>query len=149
MGTLRDVTPDLFRLSQADNEDVITQYSYLEAARYLPEFSWMKDLLPSHLTERFDAAMKKKSDVFILPLLFKDEKKEIDCIDILDATLDWIYNWYKETYPGKLNLYNKMRLFPFTNLMVSVIIDITCKDCILCVAVKHQSFLHSYIMASM
>lgn len=103
MGGIEDVSPQLFCLTEEENEDVIMLYSYIiawEAAKYLPAFKWMTKFLPRHLKHRFAAEMAKKSQVTMLPLLFKDEKNESDCVDILDATLGWIVEWHEKANSG-------------------------------------------------
>lgn len=94
---------DLITLTGDEKHQLLELYSFLVgklAAEYMPCFQWLKELLPDHLPHRRTEEMAKKSDVFMLPLLFKDEKRSADCIEILDETVNWLESWYTTLHPG-------------------------------------------------
>lgn len=48
-----------------------------------PQFAAVKKLIPDHILHRYTKEMSTKSEVFPLPIQFKDEKKYSDVVDIL------------------------------------------------------------------
>lgn len=42
--------------------------------------------------------MKVKLEVFILLVLMKDEKKYVDCVDVMDMFEDWVYENYIKVF---------------------------------------------------
>lgn len=42
--------------------------------------------------------MKVKLEVFILLVLTKDEKKYVDCVDVMDMFEDWVYENYIKVF---------------------------------------------------
>lgn len=42
--------------------------------------------------------MKVKLEVFILIVLTKDEKKYVDCVDVMDMFEDWVYENYIKVF---------------------------------------------------
>ena len=58
-----------------------------------PQFAAVKKLVPQHILHRYTNEMSSKSEVFPLPIQFKDEKKYADVVDILashEATFEKI-----------------------------------------------------------
>ena len=48
-----------------------------------PQFAAVKKLVPQHILHRYTNEMSSKSEVFPLPIQFKDEKKKYaDVVDI-------------------------------------------------------------------
>ena len=71
-----------------------------------PKFAWMKKYLPHHIPHAHQDSMSTKSKIFPLPLLFKNEIKHDDCIDILDSTVKDLTEIYNSAYG---ELYSKMQ----------------------------------------
>ncbi len=100
----KSVTADTFMsLSTSEFESLVDAYCVIVgniALEYIPSFAWLKGIVPKHLKHRNSSAMDTTSEVYMLPLLFKDEKKTADCIDILDETASWLQDWYRRAKPG-------------------------------------------------
>ena len=62
----------------------------------IPAFSWMKSVLPEHIEHPDAANMAKKSQVFPLRVMCKNEADHEDCIDILDSYEDLLTGYFKE-----------------------------------------------------
>ena len=59
-----------------------------------PQFAAVKKLVSQHILQRYTNEMSSKSEVFPLPIQFKDEKKYADVLDILashEATFETIF----------------------------------------------------------
>ena len=50
----------------------------------MKSFSWLNAVLPKHINHPYQAQMSRKSDVYQLPIMMKNEAKHEDCVDILD-----------------------------------------------------------------
>ncbi|XP_062576937.1 uncharacterized protein LOC134238840 [Saccostrea cucullata] len=61
---------------------------------YFDHFSWMKTIIPAHIPHDQKNAMSKKSEVFILPVLLKNETSLSDCIHILKSYEQQLISWY-------------------------------------------------------
>ena len=62
----------------------------------IPAFSWMKSVIPKHIEHPYAAKMAKKSEVYPLPVMFKNEAKHEDCIDVLDSYEDLLTGYFQE-----------------------------------------------------
>ncbi|XP_048249938.1 uncharacterized protein LOC124128741 isoform X2 [Haliotis rufescens] len=62
--------------------------------------SWMKSILPEHIPHDHQEEMSKRSSIFILPIMLKNESKYSDCIGIMDGYVEWINRWYAKAGRG-------------------------------------------------
>ena len=91
-------TCDMAKLVAVMEEDVkISRYRYkILAARilceFLPEFGFLKELIPAHLPTAYSQEMSAKSVVIPFPVLKKDEKKYSEVVDVLDQLETWVYD---------------------------------------------------------
>lgn len=60
----------------------------------IDHFSWMKTIIPKHISHDYENAMSKKSEVFLLPVLLKNEQSLSDCIHILKSYEQQLTLWY-------------------------------------------------------
>lgn len=60
----------------------------------IDHFSWMKTIIPKHIPHDYENAMSKKSEVFLLPVLLKNEQSLSDCIHILQSYEQQSTLWY-------------------------------------------------------
>ncbi|CAC5393314.1 unnamed protein product [Mytilus coruscus] len=49
------------------------------------DFDWLEKKLPTHIPHRYNEYMSKKQEMFSLPIIFKNENKNEDCLDIMNA----------------------------------------------------------------
>lgn len=64
--------------------------------KFCKSFQFFSDVLPDHITHRFSKEMAHQSIVIPLPILNADEKKYDDCVCILRAYENWIYEVYEQ-----------------------------------------------------
>lgn len=67
-------------------------------AKHLPGFSWLNKVLPCHIEHPHEDQMAQKSEVFPLPLLFKNESKYEDCVAIMDSYEDYLIELYSSAF---------------------------------------------------
>ena len=51
----------------------------------IPQLSFLKSIVPQHISHKYQQEMAKKSTIIPLPMQMKDEKKYEDVVDILDS----------------------------------------------------------------
>lgn len=91
-------TCDMAKLVAITDEEVqVSRYCYkILAARilceFLPEFGFLKELIPAHLPTAYLQEMSAKSVVIPFPVLMKDEKKYSEVVDVLDQLETWVYD---------------------------------------------------------
>lgn len=68
----------------------------------IDHFSWMKTIIPKHIPHDYENAMSKKSEVFLLPVLLKNEQSLSDCIHILQSYEQQLTLWYTKAGRGAL-----------------------------------------------
>ena len=61
---------------------------------HCPEFSHFKQYVPKSTECLYSKETSKKSEVVIMPILLKDEKKYSDCVDVLDQLEEWTFQIY-------------------------------------------------------
>lgn len=83
---------------------------------YIDHFSWMKTVTPTHIPHDHENAMSKKSDVFLLPVLLKNETSLSDCIHILNSYEQQLTFWYTKAGRG---------VFVFCNFDIAQIVSLT------------------------
>ena len=86
------LNPDEIKKLQSDFK-VLVGRVFIEFFKQ-PQFAVVKKLVPQHILHRYTKEMSSKSDVFPLPIQFKDEKKYSDVVDILashEATFETIF----------------------------------------------------------
>ena len=87
----------LVKLSQADMESVRIRYRTLLAKllfEHLPAFNTFKGCVSQTTDCHHAKEMATKSNVVIMPILMKDEKKYSECVDVLDQLEKWTYDIY-------------------------------------------------------
>ena len=85
----------LVKLSQADMESVRIRYRTLLAKllfEHLPAFNKFKGCVSQTTDCHHAKEMATKSNVVIMPILMKDEKKYSECVDVLDQLEKWTYS---------------------------------------------------------
>ncbi|XP_052807443.1 uncharacterized protein LOC128236553 [Mya arenaria] len=76
----------------------------------LDGFKWMSSLIPAHIPHPLDEEMKKKSDIFILPVSLNNETTYSDCVKIMDECSGSINRWY--TKAGRVGDLDELKV-PF------------------------------------
>lgn len=61
---------------------------------FLPEFKFLKDLVPDHTPCLYEDEMSSRSLVVPFPVMMKDEKKYSDLVDVLDKLEVWLHDLY-------------------------------------------------------
>ena len=61
---------------------------------FIPELQFLQSVIPEHITHQYSDKMAEKSTIISLPMLFKDEKKYDDVVDILDSYEAWLEEIY-------------------------------------------------------
>ena len=51
----------------------------------IPQLSFLKSIVPQHISHKYQQEMAKKSTIIPLPMQMKDEKKYEDVVGILDS----------------------------------------------------------------
>ncbi|XP_046584327.1 LOW QUALITY PROTEIN: uncharacterized protein LOC124291387 [Haliotis rubra] len=67
---------------------------------HVSSFSWMSCLIPTHVPHDRQVEMSKASSIFLLPIILKNEASYLDCIDIMDAYVKHINQWYAKAGRG-------------------------------------------------
>ena len=91
----RDIIP-----SQGDAIKTMDVYCVLVGrifAERIPAFKCM-GVLPEHIPHSASAKMAQRSEIFSLPLIFKNEMKYEECFDILDMYEQEVVKMYTEAH---------------------------------------------------
>ncbi|CAG2194770.1 unnamed protein product [Mytilus edulis] len=68
------------------------------------DFQWLKNKLPQHIPHRYSDSMSKKQHVYTLKIMFKNESKNEDCLDIMGEYEDQIIDLHTKAYGNTDNL---------------------------------------------
>ena len=71
---------------------------------YLDSLKWMKQVLPNHISHPLEDDMGKKSDIFWLPVMIKNEASYSDCVQIMNEYERQIADWYTKAGRGMLTV---------------------------------------------
>lgn len=63
--------------------------------KHIPAFNWMKTILPDHIPHDFSGVMEQKSKIIPLQMLFHNEAKYEECVQILDETEDILHEYFE------------------------------------------------------
>ena len=63
---------------------------------FCPKFHFLKSVTPKHIKHRFSNEKSTKSTIIPLPMLDANENNYNDCVKILRAYEEWVYQIYKE-----------------------------------------------------
>ena len=77
-----------FLLSSAEATKLREDFKVLVArvlVTNIPQLSFLKSIVPQHISHKYQQEMAKKSTIIPLPMQMKDEKKYEDVVDILDS----------------------------------------------------------------
>ena len=90
---------ELVSMSDAEMATIRNRYKVFIArilAQKFKELSGLKPYIPEELALReHSEKMALKSEIMMLPILMKDEKKYSDCVDVLDQLEQWTEDIYK------------------------------------------------------
>ncbi|XP_076071545.1 uncharacterized protein LOC143042924 [Mytilus galloprovincialis] len=84
---LGDISPEFFIPNNAEKSK-LRDVKKVFIGRMIvdkKDFDWLEKKLPTHIPHRYSEYMSKKQEVFSLPIIFKNESKNEDCLDIMDA----------------------------------------------------------------
>ena len=84
-------------LSEEDMKSIRSRYGTLIGQllfEHFPAFAMFKHCIPDTTDCRYVKEMSVKSEVVIMPVIVKDEKKYADCVGILDQLEKWTYQIY-------------------------------------------------------
>ncbi|CAG2230058.1 unnamed protein product [Mytilus edulis] len=84
---LGDISPEFFIPNNAEKSKLRDVKKVLIGRMIVDkkDFDWLEKKLPTHIPHRYSEYMSKKQEVFSLPIIFKNESKNEDCLDIMDA----------------------------------------------------------------
>ncbi|CAC5416828.1 unnamed protein product [Mytilus coruscus] len=84
---LGDISPEFFIPNKAEKSKLRDVKKVLIGRMIVDkkDFDWLEKKLPTHIPHRYSEYMSKKQEVFSLPIIFKNESKNEDCLDIMDA----------------------------------------------------------------
>ena len=101
-------TGQLSKLSEVPNEFFLPQVEDVRAVKsnliilvsrilvqYIPALSFLSQVVPKHISHPYSKQMSKKSEVFVLDVLMKDETIHKDMIDIMHV----MQNYLGKEYP--------------------------------------------------
>lgn len=99
LGDIRNFANENYLLTQEEVRKLTSDFKVLVGRIFLeffkqPNFAVVKKLVPQHIMHQYTKEMSSKSEVFPLPIQFKDEKKYSDVVDILanhEATFEGIF----------------------------------------------------------
>lgn len=99
LGDIRNFSNENYLTTPADVQKLKSDFKVLVGRVFLeffkqPQFAAVKKLVPQHIHHRYTQEKSTKSEVFPLPMQFKDEKKYADVVDILaclEATFEDIF----------------------------------------------------------
>lgn len=67
---------------------------------YIEDFSWMKHVIPNHIPHDLEDVMCKRSEVFWLPVMLKNEARYSDCVQIMTEYERLVCEWYTKAGRG-------------------------------------------------
>lgn len=98
-GNIRQAANIEFLLSQEELLCLREEFKIMVGrvlTEFIPELRFLKTVLPDHISHPYSQEMAKKSTIIPLPMLFKDEKKYDDVVDILDSYEAWLEEIYSK-----------------------------------------------------
>ncbi|XP_033748132.1 uncharacterized protein LOC117333109 [Pecten maximus] len=69
-------------------------------SEHLDGFKWMKPVIPHHIPHELQDVMCKKSEVFWLPIMLKNEARYSDCVQIMNEYEKLVCSWYSRVGRG-------------------------------------------------
>ena len=96
-GNIRQAANIDFLLNQEELHHLREEYKIIVGrvlVEFIPELRFLKTVIPNHISHQYSNEMAKKSTIIPLPMLFKDEKKYDDLVDILDSYEAWLEEIY-------------------------------------------------------
>ena len=94
-------TADMVLPSAHDEQHLLNSYSILLGrllVSHCKEFAWMEPLVSRPIKHSYSDGMAKKSTTIPLTMLFKNEAKYEDCVDIMDESERLLTELYQETF---------------------------------------------------
>ena len=93
LGDIHNFSNQNYLLSPEEVKKLHSDFKVLVGRVFLefikqPQFQAVKKLVPQHILHRYTKEMNTRSDVFPLPVQFKDEKRYADVVDILASHED-------------------------------------------------------------
>jgi hypothetical protein len=85
----------MVKLNKEEMESIRNRYRILIAKllfEHFPAFAMFKPYVPQATDCHHAKEMSSKSEVVIMPVLMKDEKKYSECVDVLDQLEKWTYD---------------------------------------------------------
>ncbi|XP_065926400.1 uncharacterized protein [Magallana gigas] len=67
---------------------------------HMPEFKWMDKVIPDHIPHNLQQEMSTASQIFMLPVLLKNEACYSDCLHILDSYVEDMNRIYAKAGRG-------------------------------------------------
>lgn len=71
---------------------------------HMPEFKWMDKVIPDHIPHNLQQEMSTASQIFMLPVLLKNEACYSDCLHILDSYVEDMNRIYAKAGRGNFCL---------------------------------------------
>ena len=65
---------------------------------------WLQEVLPKHIPHEYADHMAQPSHIYPIPMIFKNEAKYEDCVDIMDHYERELLNLFEKAH-GKLILF--------------------------------------------
>ena len=96
-GDIRQAANIDFLLNQEELHHLREEYKIIVGrvlVEFIPELRFLKTVIPNHISHQYSNEMANKSTIIPLPILFKDEKKYDDVVDILDSYEAWLEEIY-------------------------------------------------------
>ena len=96
-GDIRQAANIDFLLNQEEMHHLREEYKIIVGrvlVEFIPELRFLKTVIPNHISHQYSNEMANKSTIIPLPILFKDEKKYDDVVDILDSYEAWLEEIY-------------------------------------------------------
>ena len=130
LGDIRSFANENYLLSPEEVKKLNSDFKVLVGRVFLeffnqPQFVAVKKMVPQQIVHQYTKEMSSKSEVFPLPIQFKDEKKYSDVVDILanlEATFENIFKEATDQAQGippdfKCQLF----IFYFMELLIKIV----------------------------
>ena len=93
---IKTIEPSIFLLKDAEIADRYRIYAGRIFVEFFPALGFIDNFLPKHISHEYSDAMKQKSNIITMPVVMKDEKKNSDCVDVMDTFEDWVNDMYSK-----------------------------------------------------
>ena len=90
-----------FMLTGVNKEHLLNSYAVIVGrilVKQSPNYQWLSRYLPQHIHHEYDPYMAMKTVVSSAPMLFKNEAKYEDCLDICDAYENHLITLYQTAF---------------------------------------------------